>query len=139
MSRKLKETNKTHPELTPLEFSLMQVVWERGNATAAEIGEALKNTRPLSRTTIHTVLANIRKKGFIKPIPTVERALRYAPCVEREQVARSSLRELLRDFFGSSPQRLMAHLIKEEKIGEEELNEIRAMLQSDSKKGDKEK
>ncbi len=122
------------PELTGLELEIMQVVWGRGNATAAEVGAALGRKRPLAATTIHTVLANLRAKGFIKPIPTVERVLRFAPVVAREKIASRSLRQLMSAFFGGSPQRLLAHLIKEEKVGTAELAELRALLNDAAKK-----
>ena len=118
----------TQAELTPLELEIMTIVWERGTANAAEVGEALPAQRPLAATTIHTVLANLRKKGFIEPIPTVERALRFAPCVPREQVATQSLGQLIRNFFGGSPERLMAHMIKSEQIDAQELAEIRKLF-----------
>ena len=120
-------------DLTPLELTLMQILWDRGDATAAEVRDALQQDQPLADTTIHTVLANMRKKGCIEPIPTVERALRFAPRIQREQVAHRSLKRLLGDFYGGSAQRLMAHLISEGSVDEAELAAIRKMLQSQSK------
>jgi predicted transcriptional regulator len=102
------------------------------------VGRALADRRPLADTTIHTVLANLRKKGYIEPIPTVERVLRYAPRVPREQVATRSLRQIMRDFFGDSPGRLMAHLMSEEKVDRAELTEIRKMLAPKAGKKEKE-
>lgn len=138
MARKPKRTKDGSAELTPLELTIMQILWERGNATAAEVGDALKEQRPLADTTIHTVLANLRKKGYIEPIPTVERALRFAACVPREQVAGRWLSGLMRDFFGGSPRRLMAHLIQQNNVDETELDEIRRLLESGRGKGGQE-
>jgi BlaI family penicillinase repressor len=135
MGRKPKQPSGRSPELTPLELTIMQILWERGNATAAEVGDALRERRPLADTTIHTVLANLRKKGYLEPIPTVERALRFAPCIPQEQVAGRWLRGLMRDFFGGSPRRLMAHLIQQDNVDEMELEEIRKLLESSSRKG----
>ena len=137
MGRKPRKASGRQTGLTPLELTLMQVIWERGDATAAEIRQALEKERPLADTTIHTVLAKMRKKGYIKPIPTVERALRFAPLVAREQAARRSLRQLLDEFFDGSRRRLMASLIKEESMDEAELAEIRKMLRSAAKHGGK--
>ena len=136
ISRK-KQSAKGNPELTPLELEIMQIIWGRGNATAAEVGEALGPARPLAGTTIHTVLANLRKKGYLEPIPTVERVLRFAPCVPREQVATRSLRQVMRNFFGNSPQRLLAHLMREEAVSQTELAELQAMLRANRKKENK--
>lgn len=115
-------------ELTPLELELMKVVWERGTATGGEVAAALAETRPLADTTVHTVLANLRRKGYLKLVPTVERSLRFAPTVERNAVAAKSVWKVLGDFFAGSPQRLMAHLIGEGAVDEAELVEIRRML-----------
>lgn len=134
MVRKKNESQRGEPAITPLELEIMQIIWQRGNATAAEVGDALGPDRPLAGTTIHTVLANLRKKNYIKPIPTIERVLRFAPCVPREQVATRSLRKLMQDFFGNSPQRLLAHLMREETVSEAEMAELQNMLRTSKKK-----
>lgn len=136
MVRRKKELTEGAPELTPLELELMRIFWERGSATASEISQALGEARPLADTTIHTVLANLRKKGYLEPVPTIERALRYAPAVPQGQVATRSLRQIMRDFFGGSPKRLLAHLISEENVDERELAELRKMLREKGAEGE---
>jgi BlaI family transcriptional regulator, penicillinase repressor len=130
-----RKKSQDNSQLTQLETDVMQVIWKNGNATAAEIRSELHNSRPLADTTIHTVLSNLRKKGIIKPVPTIERALRFAPKITREKIGGKSLKILIREFFGNSPGRLMAHLINEEKVDSKELVEIRSMLDSYKKKG----
>jgi BlaI family penicillinase repressor len=132
-----KKNKKAFSELSPLEMEFMRIIWERGNATAAEIKEILKSSHPLADTTVHTILANMRKKNYIKPIPTVERALRFAPQISRDIIAGNSLRRVLWNFFGGSPKRLMAYLLKEEKVDEREMAEIRQMLKTSNSKGGK--
>ncbi len=139
MQQKPKGGSDGLPRLSPLELTVMQVIWEHGDATAAEVRQALAKDRPLADTTIHTVLAKLREKGYLAPIPTIERSLRFAPTVAREQVARRSLRQLLGDFFGGSPQRLMAHLIKEENVDDAELAEVKKLLRSTCKGGGRRK
>lgn len=133
--RKKKKKKSSSDELTPLELELMKIIWRKGDATAAELRADLKKDRPLAQTTVHTVLANLRSKGYVQLIPTVERALRYAPTVSMETAGEHSLKKIVRQFFGGSTKRLMAHLIKEKDLSEEELKEIRKMMESTSKKG----
>jgi len=137
MGRRPRKISGQTPELTPLERAFMHVIWERGDATAAEIRQALQKKHPLADTTVHTVLAKMREKGFVEPIPTVERALRFAPSVARDQVARRSLRELLDEFFEGSPRRLMVHLVQDEAVDEKEMAEIRELLKHATRKGGK--
>ena len=66
------------------------------------------------------------------PFPPRSASMRLRPKVARERVAGRPLRELLRDYFGGSASRLMAHLIRERSVDAEELAEIRRLL--DSKK-----
>lgn len=136
MSRGRKKKKSAKGELTPLETMFMKVIWKKGSVTAAEMKEELEKKRPLADTTVHTVLANMRKKGFIEPVPTVERALRFGPKVSRDNVAGRSLKKVLKDFFDGSPRRLMAHMIRNEDVDAGELEEIRKMLEeSENKEG----
>lgn len=139
MGRRPRKIPGRAPDPTPLELTLMQVFWKRGNATAAEIREALAKKHPLADTTIHTVLAKMREKGLVEPVPSLDRAVRFAPRVAREQVARRSLRQLLDEFFDGSPHRLMACLIKEEAVDEAEMAEIRGLLESAERRGGEKK
>jgi len=135
MARRRKEATDPLQDLTDLELDVMQALWTRGDATAAEVAEHLQDTRPLADTTVHTVISNLRKKGVIEPIPTIERAARYRPTVEKRQVADRRLKDVLSSFFGGSPRHMLLHLLKEESLDSKELNEIRQLFdqQSDTK------
>lgn len=128
MGRRPKNNTRDRTELTPLELSIMQVLWDKGSATAAEVVELLKDTNSLAPTTVHTVLANLRKRGVIEPVPTVERALRFAPRLAREQIGGRRLREVLAEFFDGSPRRLVAHLLDDETVDETERERLRRLL-----------
>lgn len=123
-------------ELTELETEIMQVVWSRRTATAAEIREALKPTRPLALTTIITVLDRLNKKGVIHAVPTVERARRWSASVPKEAVANNLLSSLVKRFFNDSPASLVAHLMRHESVDEDELETIRNLF-TDSSQGGK--
>ena len=73
MAKKGKDTSQSRPELSRLELEIMDVVWELGDCSSAEVIAAYRKKRPLAPTTIRTVLTNLRKKGYLEPIPTIER------------------------------------------------------------------
>ena len=120
------------PELTGLEGAVMSVVWDLGECGSREVIGAFRarTRRPLADTTIRTVLANLRKKGYVVPVPTIERGMRLRPAVERSGVARRSLRQLIARFFGGSPSQAMAYLIQNETIPDEEIENLRRMIQA---------
>ena len=51
--------------LTELQIDLMDVLWERDEATAAEVCEALSTTRGLALSTVSTLLTRLEKKGVV--------------------------------------------------------------------------
>lgn len=124
------------PELSRLEQEIMNVVWQLGACSSAEVIQAYAKQRKLAKTTIRTVLANLRKKGYLEPVPTIERGFRLRPTVSRETVARRSLKNIMGTLFGGSPKHLVTCLLKESNISEEELAEIRKMLEDPDITGD---
>lgn len=124
------------PELSRLEQDIMNVVWQLGACSSAEVIQAYAKQRTLAKTTVRTVLANLRKKGYLEPVPTIERGFRLRPTVSRETVARRALKHIVGAFFGGSPKHVVTCLLKESKISEEELAEIRKMLDDPDIAGD---
>ena len=122
-------------ELSDLELAVMDVVWELGESSSAEIVESFQARRPLAATTVRTVLASIEKKGYLERVPTVERGLRYRPRVGREAVAGRSLRKLVSSLFGGSPRHAVAYLLRESDMNDSDLEEIGRMLDEHKRKG----
>lgn len=121
------------PELSRLEREIMQVVWTLGECSSSEVIAAHTREPALAGTTIKTVLANLRKKGYVEIVPSMERGYRLRPTVAREQVARRSIRHLLADFFDGSPRHAVAYLLNDPDITAEDLEEIRRMVESRNK------
>lgn len=132
MGRK-KRVSKSMPELSRLEQDVMNVIWDLGDCSSAEVIEVFTRKRKLAKTTIRTVMSNLRKKGYIEPIPTIERGFRFRSCVSRDVVAKRSLKNVVSGLFEGSPRQAIAYLLRDEEIDETDLEEIRRML--DERKG----
>jgi len=120
-------------ELSELERQVMSALWDRGRSTARDLREILEPEKPLALTTILTILARLRKKGYIIEVPRLGRSMVFAPLVPRKSVAQKCIRGLLKQFFSGSPSSLVAHLLESEKISDEELAEIRKRLEEKMK------
>jgi predicted transcriptional regulator len=75
-------------------------------------------------------LANLRKKGFVEPVPSLERGFRLRPLVSRDAVVRRSLKGLVSGLFNGSPRQMISWLIKDENLDEQEIEEIRRMIEA---------
>jgi predicted transcriptional regulator len=125
---------KPPPPLTEAELRLMQILWTKGRATVAEVAAALPKQLDLAYNTVLTTMRILEAKGYLRHEKSKDaRAFVYVPMVAKEQATRSAVRQLLRRFFGDSPEALVLNLLDDESIGESELKKIRKVIE----KGDR--
>jgi predicted transcriptional regulator len=113
--------------LGDLQHAIMAVIWERGEATTAEVHAALQAERGLAPTTIATMLRKMEDKGVVTH-RAEGRQFVYRPTVTETQVRRSMVGELVERLFGGDPKALVAHLVSENEIDPEELKRLRGRV-----------
>ncbi len=107
------------------EMDLMEVLWERGSATAAEVRDALADD--LAYNTVLTILKRMEDKGYVGH-EEEGRAHRFRPLIEREQVRRSALHRLLDRAFAGSPELLLQHLVSGRRLSGEQIRRLHRLL-----------
>lgn len=107
------------------ELEVMQVLWERGPATVAEVRERLQDE--MAYTTVLTVLRRLEEKGFVGH-EEEGRAHRYRALIQSAQVQASALERLTRKLFSGSRELLLTHLVSQERLSARELRRLRAIL-----------
>ena len=112
--------------LTEAELRVMDVVWEKGRATVAEVAE----TKPdLAYNTVLTTMRILEEKGYLEhEKPKEGRAFVYRPLVAREDARRNALRHLVSRFFGNSTEELVLNLLKNDELSEAQLRRIRQLI-----------
>jgi predicted transcriptional regulator len=124
---------KRSPNLTEAELRLMDVLWDRGAATVAEVAEALPKDLGLAYNTVLTTLRILEEKGYISHTkPEEGRAFLYQPVVGRQEASRNAVRYLVSRFFRDSPELLVLNLLENEELGEPELQRIRKLIAEES-------
>lgn len=111
--------------LTNRELDVMSVVWQLGSATVAEVLSGLRED--LAYTTVLTVLRGLEAKGYVKHEPH-GKAFRYHPLIEASAVGEGALDRLLDKIYRGSREMLIARLVADEGISEQELVRIRELL-----------
>jgi predicted transcriptional regulator len=113
--------------LTGLQLSIMEVLWQRREATAQATWRVVSRERPLALTTVATILSRLERKGVV----THRREGRqhvYSAVVSRAEVRRSKVRDLTERLFDGDAAALMSHLVRAEDVDPEELARIRELL-----------
>lgn len=119
--------------LTDREASLMEVLWEQGPSTVAEVRQSLNDE--LTYTTVLTILRNLEGKGFVTH-DEEGRAHRYSAAVDRDIAQRSAVNALKDKLFRGSTELLLTRLVADKELSQEEIDRIRKLLDRYANKAD---
>ncbi len=123
-----------HLHLSRRERQIMDILYQRGRATAAEVRQDLPN-RP-SYSAVRAMLRVLEEKGHVRH---EEEALRYVylPTVPREKAKRSALKHMLNTFFDGSAEQAVAALldVSTAKLSPEELDRLAQLIEKAKKEG----
>lgn len=124
----MSKSDEQSPErISEAEHAVMEVLWERGTATAAEVCEAVCEQRGWSQPTVKTLLSRLVQKRAIAARPDGRRYL-YSPVMQRADYVGTQARRLVDRLFGGKAASLVAHLAESEALTEDDLAEIEALL-----------
>jgi BlaI family penicillinase repressor len=116
-------------KLSDQQFAIMQVLWDKGSASAKDVQTVLA-AEGWAHTTIGTVLSRLEKKAILSS-QTVGRERRYTPLIAQSDVKRSMVSGLVSTLFKGDPKQLLAHLLKEGEIDKDDLADIGELLKKD--------
>jgi predicted transcriptional regulator len=112
--------------LPPRERQIVDILYERGQATVSEIGEALANE--VTGSAIRAMLKRLEDKGFVER-ETSERGFVYAPRVSEKAARKSALSQIVKTFFNGSAIGAATALIgMEDKLADDELDELEQLI-----------
>ena len=111
--------------LTGREMDVMNVLWRLGSGTVSEVQDELFDE--LAYTTVLTILRTLEKKGHIKH-ESEGRAHRYVPLVDKAEAQEGAVRRITRKLFSGSTELLMAHLLSERGLSDDQLRRLRALV-----------
>lgn len=116
------------PKLSRRERQIMDILYRRGRATAAEIQESLPEAP--SYSAVRAMLRVLEEKKHIRH---EEKDLRYVflPAVPRDKARRSALAHLVETFFEGSTEQTVATLldVSSRKLSDEEFDRLTALIE----------
>ena len=115
--------------LTDAETRVMAVLWQRKTATVADVVGALKQKRPVSYSTVQTILRILETKGYVSH-EKVARAFIYHPLIDERQARRRALRHLVSRLFEGSPSLLVLNVLEDDRIDPSELKRLKKLIEN---------
>jgi len=117
-------------KLPDSELEVMQVLWGlEPPVPRALVEETIRETSPLARTTILTLLARLADKGFVA-VDKRGRSSVYTPLITREAYLASQSRRFFDKLCGGSVS-AFASALTDSGISREDLAELRRLLEED--------
>ena len=115
---------------------MMDILYRRGRATAAEVHELLAD--PPSYSAVRAKLRVLEEKGHVRHEAQAARYI-YSPVVARDKATESALRHLLSTFFDNSAEQAMTALLalRPGKFSREKLDELSELIEQAKKEGHK--
>lgn len=115
----------------------MKVIWEGGAISSAEIVKRLKSATKWKENTIYTLITRLAKKGMIRIDKTVSPNL-CIPLVSRRQSQREERKSFLQRVYDGSLSLMLANIVEEGSLSEEEIDDLKKILDQNGRGGKKE-
>jgi predicted transcriptional regulator len=114
--------------LTDAEARLMNVLWEKQQATVGEVVAALRPRQRVAYSTVQTLLRILEEKKYVAH-QKEGRAFIYRPLVDRKQARRRALTHLVSRLFEGSPSLLVLNVLEDERLDPDELRRVRQLIE----------
>ena len=117
----MRPTNEKRPQLTTKEEEIMKIFWNHGNLLVKEVLEYCPDPKPHINT-VSTVIRVLEKKGYVGH-EKEGGSFRYHTLLEKDLYRKSTLLNMLKDYFNNSLKSMVSALVEEKELTEEEIKE----------------
>ena len=122
----------TGETLSRRERQILDILYAKGSATAADVREALPD--PPSYSAVRALLRILEEKGHARHESQGTRYV-YLPLVPRESARNSALTRIVKTFFDGSAAQAAAALVDSGSLSEEELTRLSDLIERARKEG----
>jgi len=112
---------------TESELEILQVLWEKDQASVREVHEELAKMKDVGYTTTLKLMQIMHEKGLVKRDDTFKTHI-YQAAVSKEKTQKHLLGKMIDTLFGGSPTELVLQALGNHKASPQELAEIQQLL-----------
>ena len=120
--------------MSPLEDTVMRVIWARGPCTAEDVRQALLREQPMKDSTVRTVLGRLEEKGYLVH-EVVGRTYVYRERVPAQKAAAQAVRQIVDRFCEGSVEQLLLGMVNDRILTAEQLEELARKITEAEAKG----
>lgn len=120
-------------EISQAQWRIMEIIWSRGEATAADVIEILTPQTDWNQQTVRTLLSRLVQKGILKTRP-VRNYYIYTPVVSREEAVRQEGESFLQRLFQGNTDELLVHFVREGNVDPSTLDRLQELIDGETQK-----
>lgn len=120
-------------ELTKTEERLMQVLWRLKKCFIKDLIDALPDDPKPPYNTISSVVRLLEKKGYVA-FKAYGKTHEYFAAISKSDYRKASFKKVFSGYFDNSAESLFSFMLKEEKLSEEDLDKIKAIINKNEEK-----
>ena len=125
-------TRRQLPRPTEGELELLSILWEKGPSTVRDVHEAISARRPLGYTSVLKLLQIMTEKGLVEREESGKAHI-YRASETQQDTQSQILIDMSRRLFAGSAAQLAMHALSTQPVSEQELEEIRTLLEKKRK------
>ena len=115
------------PALSKGEMEVARLLWDLQEASVREVHEAFPEDRQSEFTVVQTYLRRLESKGYVTS-RLEGRTKIYRPKIKPKTVIRETVDDLVDRLFGGEKLPLMQHLIEDQSLSDEDIQQLRELL-----------
>ena len=113
--------------ISPAEWQIMKILWERGPSAARDVFAALPREASWSYQTVKTLLSRLVAKGAAE-YEQIGNSYLYRAGAAREQLTRQEIRGLVDRVVSGAASPVLAHFIDEVELTEADIRQLKRLL-----------
>lgn len=120
--------------ITEAEWPIMQVLWDKGAATSAEIIDSVTNSRDVTKRTLKALINRLLAKKAVTYVKDAKdsRIYHYSAAISREEAVRIKNRGFLNMIYDNNPMNLLTHFVKDAPLSAKDIEMLQNLLRDKS-------
>lgn len=118
------------PVLSGSQHEILNVVWDRGECSVADVWKVLNERRGITRNTVHTLMVRLEEKGWLRHRDGDggSGGFVYSATISREETQQRCVQRMIETVFDGSAEGLVLTLLNRGTVSKAEGERIRSLI-----------
>lgn len=121
------------PNISESELEVMKILWQKQEATSAEIMEELRDKSDWKPKTIQTLITRLVSKEIVQVDKSNKKSYIYSTTVSEDEYKDDASKSFLEKLYSGSINKMVLSFIKSNKLSKSEIEELKGMLKDEYK------